>query len=153
MPLDDLAISFEPDLMALLRGGVPFRDEVAEQLDRLRDLQVAARATAWKPVLCHTDAAGDNILVTPTGELVLLDWDEAVVGPVENDFALLARDERPGGHALATVLRAHGGRLDPDRLAFCMLRRYLGDAAVRLARPPLDLDDFLMWCVLPWRGM
>ena len=34
-------------------------------------------------VLCHTDAAGDNLLVDHDGALAILDWDEATIAPPE----------------------------------------------------------------------
>jgi Phosphotransferase enzyme family len=112
-------------------------------------------------VLCHTDVGGDNILATPSGGLVLLDWDEAVLGPAENDFALFARDEPPGSGVLRTVLDGYGAPIDPVRLAFCQLRRYLGDACVRLRRlaEPDCPDrsaveaDLVEWGVRPWRAL
>jgi spectinomycin phosphotransferase len=136
-------------------------DEIAVQLDRLFQLQAAAAATSWEPVICHTDVGGDNILVTPSGEVVLLDWDEAVIGPPENDFVLFARDEPPGSHVLAAVLHGYGAGLDPDRLVFCQLRRYLADATVRLARlldpscadPDAVRADLVEWGVRPWRAL
>ena len=151
LPVDSLAVP-----SSALPYGAPYASEFFAQLDRLRRFGSRARATRWEPVLCHTDLGGDNILLTPSGELVLLDWDEAVLGPPENDFVLFARD---GG--LDTVLDGYGGVLDPHRLAFCRLRRYLADAWVRYGRL-LDSDcadrsaveaELVEWGVRPWRAM
>lgn len=157
VPTDDLGIPFAEELRALSATGLPYAAEAAEQLERLRGLHVRL----GERVLCHTDVGGDNILVTPAGELVLLDWDEAVLGPAENDFILFARDEPPGSGVLRTVLDGYGAAIDPVRLAYCRLRRYLGDACVRLGRlaEPDCPDrsgveaDLVEWAVRPWRAL
>jgi Ser/Thr protein kinase RdoA (MazF antagonist) len=151
MPVDSLTVPAHS-----LPADAPYAAEFASQLQRLQRLGFGARATVWEPVLCHTDVGGDNILRTPSGDLVLLDWDEAVAGPPENDFVLFARD---GG--LDEVLAGYGGALDPHRLAFCQLRRYLGDAWVRYGRllDPACPDraaveaDLVEWGVRPWRSL
>jgi hypothetical protein len=84
-----------------------------------------------------------------------------VLGPAENDFALFARDEPAGSGVLRTVLEGYGASIDPARLAFCRLRRYLGDACVRLRRlaDPGCPDrfaveaDLVQWGVRPWREL
>ena len=43
-----------------------------------------------KFVLVHGDLNGDNILVTPQGELMVLDFADAVMAPVEYEHALVA---------------------------------------------------------------
>jgi Ser/Thr protein kinase RdoA (MazF antagonist) len=160
--VDGLEVPFEATLTGLLRRpDVPYREEFAEQLSRLHALRTAALARPAEPVVCHTDVGGDNILLTPSGELVLLDWDEAVLGPPENDFILLARDEPPGSRVLDTVLDGYGAALDPVRLAYCQLRRYLADACVRLERladpacpdPAAAEADLVAWGVRPWRAL
>jgi len=162
MRVDGLEVPFEATLTGLLlRPDVPYREELAEQLSRLHAMRTAALARPAEPVVCHTDVGGDNILVTPSGELVLLDWDEAVLGPPENDFVLLARDEPPGSRVLDTVLDGYGASLDPVRLAYCQLRRYLADACVRLERladpgcpdPAAVEADLVAWGVRPWRAL
>jgi Ser/Thr protein kinase RdoA (MazF antagonist) len=138
-----------------------YADEVAAQLHRL----AAIRSGSFRPVLCHTDFAGDNLLVTDDG-IVVLDWDEAVTGPAEVDIMLFVTpDARPFARMLDGY-RAAGGEvsaLSLRRLEFCMLRRYLGDASVRVERisDPSATDiaraaafaDFEMWGVRMWRHL
>ncbi|HEU4953454.1 MAG TPA: aminoglycoside phosphotransferase family protein [Gemmatimonadales bacterium] len=108
------------------------------RLARLRDAIAPAHLAPEALVLCHSDPGGDNIIVGPDGRLTLLDWDEAAICYPETDLVLIARDQPPGGEPLRHVL--HGYRPDlrrnlrVDRLAFLMLRRYLGDALARVDR-------------------
>jgi Ser/Thr protein kinase RdoA (MazF antagonist) len=138
-----------------------YAGEVDAQLRRLASI----RPGPFRPVLCHTDFAGDNLLVTGHG-IVVLDWDEAVIGPAEVDVMLFVT---PDGRPVARMLdgyRAAGGdvsALSLRRLEFCLLRRYLGDAAVRVDRiaDPSATDstraaafaDFEMWGVRMWRRL
>jgi aminoglycoside phosphotransferase (APT) family kinase protein len=126
-----------------------FAGEVRDQVRRLSEID----AEPFRPVLAHADVKGDNVLFTPSG-LVLLDWDGAVIGPGENDLMLAAGpDPRP----LALLLDGYGGAggdragLRLRRLEFCMLRRYLDDAAER-ARAG-DLAEFRQWGVRLWRQL
>jgi Ser/Thr protein kinase RdoA (MazF antagonist) len=109
-----------------------YAGEVAAQLRRLASI----RRESFRPVLCHTDFAGDNLLVMHDG-VVVIDWDEAVVGPAEADLMLFVTpDPRPFASMLDGY-RAAGAdvpALSARRLEFCMLRRYLGDASVRVRR-------------------
>jgi Ser/Thr protein kinase RdoA (MazF antagonist) len=139
VPLDYASVPWPP----------AYAGEVRDQVRRL----AAIDPGPFSPVLAHADVKGDNVLFTATG-LVLLDWDGAVIGPGENDLTLAAApDPRP----LALVLdgyRAAGGRLSGfslQRLEFCMLRRYLDDAAAR-ARAH-DLAEFRQWGVRLWRQL
>lgn len=51
-------------------------------LHRLREQDVS-------PVLCHGDLHGGNILIGPDAELYVVDWDVAVVAPVERDLMFI----------------------------------------------------------------
>lgn len=138
-----------------------YADEVAAQRRRL----AAIDPGPFRPVLCHTDFAGDNLLVTGE-DIVVLDWEEAVIGPAELDLMLFAApDPRPFARMLAGY-RAAGGNasaLGPARLEFCLLRRYLADAAARMARiaDPAAADaaraeafaQFEAWGVTMWRRL
>jgi hypothetical protein len=72
---------------------------------------------------------------------------------------LFARDEPPASGVLRTVLDGYGVPIDPVRLAYCRLRRYLADACVRLRRlAEVDCPDrsgveadLVEWGVRPWR--
>ena len=156
-PLDRLEPP--PAWLAPPPGG--YAADVSAQSRRLASLS----APPFRPVLCHTDFAGDNLLVTCDG-VVVLDWDEAVLGPAEIDMMLFLT---PDGQPFARMLdgyRAAGGdtaALSLRRLEYCALRRYLGDAAVRagrLADPSAPdaaraeaLAGFEAWGVRMWRRL
>jgi spectinomycin phosphotransferase len=109
-------------------------------------------------VLCHGDLIGDNLLRDRGGRLWLVDWDGAVLAPRELDLALFSGQgfER----FLAHYRAAAGARdLDPDLVAFFLLRRNLDDLADWLGamldrdRPELqrhaDLEG-IRWCLSRW---
>jgi Ser/Thr protein kinase RdoA (MazF antagonist) len=162
LPCDSLEVlTAYPSLEGFdaLRG---FADEVDAQLRRLAGI----RTGSFRPVLCHADVKGDNLLLTGDAGIVVLDWDGAVVGPAENDLMLVVTpDPRPLSAVLAGY-RAAGGdlaALSPHRLEFCMLRRYLGDAAARVERiadpettgaaRAAAIADFETWGVRMWRRL
>ena len=64
--------------------------------------------------LCHFDIRDDNLLVRPDGEVMVLDWGMARLGPSWTDLVLLAlsaagRTARP---AATAAVGARRGRLD-----------------------------------------
>ena len=126
-----------PGLRALRHLTLPRRDEILDQFARLRGLQQAVRASPGPFVLCHTDIGPDNLLVDDGGKLSVLDWDDATVAPPEHDSQAALGDD--AGESFARFLRVYreaGGAhlLRQDHVAFYLLRRYLGDMAVRLLR-------------------
>jgi spectinomycin phosphotransferase len=105
------------------------RPQRAALLDRLARLQAQAGAVRCRPsgrVLCHGDLIGDNLLRDRDGRLWLVDSDGATLAPRERDLALFAG---PGfGRFLDGHQRDAGDcDLDPDLIAFFLLRRNLDD--------------------------
>jgi Ser/Thr protein kinase RdoA (MazF antagonist) len=106
----------------------------AQRLDHLATLpaRLAARGALAGDSLVHLDLRADNLLLTPDGDVVLLDWAWAARGPAWVDPVLLALD--------AAV---HGG-LDPAAL--------LAGVPAVTAADPADVTDLLlvltgMWAV------
>jgi hypothetical protein len=111
-------------------------------------------------VLCHGDLIGDNLLRDRGGRLWLVDWDGATLAPRERDLALFA------GQGFQRFLDNYqraaddgGFDLDPDLVAFFLLRRNLDDlvdwlgAVLGNDRPDEqrrgDLDG-VQWCLSRW---
>ena len=148
-----------PDLQALRDLMSRRGDDVLAQLERLRALQARARSLPGPAVLCHTDLAGDNILVDGDGRLSLLDWDGAVVATPEYDLKEAVGEDF--GRFIAVYLAAGGAQpLVADRFAFYLLRRYLEDFSARVVNilhhnttPEQDVDDIEgmeVWGVARW---
>jgi spectinomycin phosphotransferase len=150
---------------AAINSVLAHRRELDTQVRRLDQLSHAARRRAAdRLVLCHTDVAGDNIVVH-NGDVYLLDWDEAALAPAEADLLLAARDQRDA-HPLRDFLTGYRDVrpelvVDRDVLAFLLLRRALEDAAARVAlladssrtdsAQQGAAEDFLVCVVAVWR--
>jgi hypothetical protein len=179
-PRETFGLSFEPDLLVSLpdiaaigpaaRPGlqalrdlmIQRGDDVLAQIERVRALQARVRALPGPAVLCHTDLAGDNILVDEDGRLALLDWDGAVVATSEYDLKEAVGEDF--GRCIAIYLDAGGAQpLEADRFAFYLLRRYLEDFSARVVNilhhnttPEQDEDDLEgmeVWGIARWNQL
>ncbi len=151
-----------PGLRALRDLVLPRRDEILTQLARLRRLQGAVGRLPSPFVLCHTDIYGDNLLVDDQGRLSVLGWDEAVAAPPEYD---LYEGPREDFARFLTIYAVAGGAgpLHLDHFAFALLRRYVGDMAVRLLsilegntaaeQDEAALHDMEAWGFAQWRTL
>jgi Ser/Thr protein kinase RdoA (MazF antagonist) len=122
-----------PGLRALRDLVLPRRDEVLRQLERLHALRERGLQLDCRLVLCHRDWGGDNLLLQPDGQLVVLDWDAVALAPPEQDlmFAIGAR--------FPDTLHAYAERAGPrplhlEHFEFYLLLRYVGDMLARLVR-------------------
>src|SRR6266498_4647006 len=107
------------------------------------------------------DLVGDNLLRDGAGRLWLVDWDGAALAPRERDLTGFAG---PGfGRFLDSYQRDAGDcDLDPDLIAFFLLRRNLDDLvdwllAVLASDQPktqrrADLDG-VRWCLSRWGAL
>jgi Ser/Thr protein kinase RdoA (MazF antagonist) len=127
-----------PGLIAARAWAAEYRSAVEGQLERLHALRRAARAIGCPLVLCHTDLHHNNVLIDDGGALTLLDWDDACLAPPEHDvwIAIWDAESRDEVQALVEGYRAAGGTaaLHDEHFAFYLLRRYVEDVAVALAR-------------------
>jgi spectinomycin phosphotransferase len=139
----------------------PQREALLAMQERLLTLGAAARSGPTERVLCHGDLIGDNLLVDRGGRLWAVDWDGAVLAPRERDLALFAGQgfERFLGHY---EVDSGVQDLDPDLVAFFLLRRNLDDlvdwlGAVLSEDQPeeqarADLDG-VQWCLSRWDAL
>jgi aminoglycoside phosphotransferase (APT) family kinase protein len=136
----------------------PRRAALLARLQRVQSLGDRVRSRPCDRVLCHGDLITDNLLSDRSGRPWLVDWDATVFAPSELDVSLFTG----GGFArFLGAYRHNGGRrdLDPDRIAFFLLRRNLDDlvdwlqAALDIQLPEAqrraDLDG-VRWCLACW---
>lgn len=93
--------------------------EVLGAVDRLAELESGWVEAAAGNTLLHTDLRADNLLITPEGEVVLVDWPWACNGAAFFDLVLLLPSVGLGGGPdPATVIEHHGlfADVDPDAL-------------------------------------
>ncbi len=102
-PQDSLTAPFDADLLTDLAALETISSHDALFLQRLREItwprreqiraflahsQEYARKAQQTPVasvVCHGDAWGGNMILSPSGQLTLLDWESAVIAPPERD--------------------------------------------------------------------
>jgi len=140
----------------------PQRGALLATQERVQALGDAAGSQPRELVLCHGDLRGDNLLGDRAGRVWVVDWDGAVLAPRERDLALFAGQ----GFELfvAGYQRAadRGIDVDPDLVAFFLLRRNLDDlvdwlGAVLASDRPVeqrsaDLDG-VRWCLSRWAAL
>lgn len=91
----------------------PYGEEVLRAVDRLAEIETGWADAAGGDTLLHTDLRADNMLLTPSGGLVLVDWPWACTGAAFVDLVLfLPSVGLGGGPGIATVIERHG--LFPD---------------------------------------
>jgi spectinomycin phosphotransferase len=139
----------------------PQRGALLGMLERVQALADAARSRPKQRVLCHGDLIGDNLLRDRAGRLWAVDWDGAALAPRELDLALFAGG---GFERFLDDYEFDAGRheLDPDLVAFFLLRRNLDDVVDWLGavligdRPDQqrrgDLDG-VRWCLSRWEAL
>jgi spectinomycin phosphotransferase len=62
------------------------RQDVAYVVDTAERLATAVAAAGREHVVCQADLHTNNVLVDEQGDLLLIDWDEAVIAPRERDL-------------------------------------------------------------------
>jgi spectinomycin phosphotransferase len=123
--------------------------ELRSRIDRLLAMRDRARAGRGKPVLCHTDFWGSNLILTAQQELYVVDWDGALLGPPEHDLFMFAGTGFFPADRFGWFLDRYTtsfGRLspNPDLLAFYLYRRNLedlGDFIAAIVEPGADARE------------
>lgn len=112
-------------------------DWSARHLDRLASLEPEWVHAVTGNELVHGDVRSDNVLIQ-AGRVTFVDWPAACRGRILFDFvSMLPSVALEGGGQPEDVLRAHGGRLDPDAVTAVVIADtgYFLDRA-RLPDPP-----------------
>lgn len=63
----------------------PRREQIRAFLAHSQEYARKAQQTPVSSVVCHGDAWGGNMILSPSGQLTLLDWESAVIAPPERD--------------------------------------------------------------------
>jgi spectinomycin phosphotransferase len=64
-------------------------DEIRCMVDRAEQLADTLQKREIKPVLCHSDLHGRNILIRADGEMAIVDWDAPILAPKERDLMFI----------------------------------------------------------------
>lgn len=65
------------------------RLEISRVVARAEHLAASLRANPLPCVLCHSDLHPGNLLLTPAGELYIVDWDAPILAPKERDLMFI----------------------------------------------------------------
>lgn len=65
------------------------RDEITRLVERAEQLASELQPQPLDLVLCHTDIHGGNILISDSGDLYIVDWDNPILAPKERDLMFI----------------------------------------------------------------
>ncbi len=65
------------------------RSRIEKEYAELKEIQKIVKQQDIEFVNCHGDPTPSNIMLTPTGEVYLIDWDDPVSAPKEKDLVFL----------------------------------------------------------------
>jgi spectinomycin phosphotransferase len=128
------------------------KDHLHYYLEKLRKLQNQVKSSENPMVVCHTDLHGGNLMLDDQGTLYLLDWENAMIAPREQDMIFFTKN-RQVWQTFWQIYRVQFDQvsINADMLRFYHYRRGLEDVAGFVFRimagdgtDERDLDD-LKW--------
>jgi spectinomycin phosphotransferase len=126
--LDAQSLLNRPGQRTLRDLVLPRRDTLLRMLAHLRELGETARQLNPPLVLVHTDMHGGNLIRTPEGKLIVVDWEGAMLAPAEFDLFMFM--SAGFDSMLSEYFRvARSPRLYPELFAYYFYRRNLEDIA------------------------
>ncbi len=131
----------DPSRLELVGFFRSHRDELERLVTWTEALAPLARDRARPTVICHADIHAWNVLVSPEGDIVIVDWDSAMIAPRERDLMFV--DGVAGGHAAdpTAFFEGYGDvEVDPVAMAYYRVEWAVQDIAEFAARVFLDPD-------------
>jgi len=108
----------------------PHKDQITSSLKHLKELQSYAKSLNKPQVICHTDLHGGNLMTDDQNNLYILDWENALIAPLEHDMIFFAKEEG-FFEVFWPIYTCHfpSACIDFDMLRFYFYRRSLEDIA------------------------
>ena len=107
--------------------------QISHMLERADQLAKQLKQQAGEVVLCHTDAHPGNYLITDSGELYLVDWDNPIFACKERDLMFFGSGmigSLPGGQEEKWFYQGYGAvEISRNALTYYRYERILQDIA------------------------
>ena len=106
--------------------------QIKHLIQRADDLCSLAQRQPANPVLCHADIHVGNVLLSTSGQLYIVDWDDPILAPKERDLMFIGGGLGGGGHSAdqeETLFYEGYGQtpIDPIVLAYYRYERIVID--------------------------
>jgi thiamine kinase-like enzyme len=98
-------------------------------LDNVRDIAAAIGAAGFDAVACHGDGIASNVMIAGAGQVLLVDWDEAVNADPYWDLGSLFAEAFPFDPPARAALESYAGCCDEALFARCRLYGIVDDLA------------------------
>jgi spectinomycin phosphotransferase len=124
----------EPTAAKLAAFMRPRHGEIHQIVERTEELAAELQTKSLEFVLCHSDVHGANILISNSGDLYIVDWDNPILAPKERDLMFIGSGldglwESPSGEAM--FYEGYGKtEVDLTALAYYRYGRIVEDLAV-----------------------
>ncbi len=119
------------DLAAFLNARPGIVQELVAGAEELAQRLQGHPQVDW--VLCHADIHAGNLLLAPAGALFIVDWDTALLAPLERDLMFVGSGLGPGWDQPQTAAWFYQGygpaAVDPVGLAYYRCERMVQDIA------------------------
>ena len=84
------------------------RDEIHRIIGRAMTLGLQLQTKPSSLVLCHADIHTANLLLTPAGELRVVDWDQLILAPIERDLMFVINDKDAQREKMKLFMNGYG---------------------------------------------
>ncbi|MFZ6026178.1 MAG: phosphotransferase [Chloroflexota bacterium] len=128
--LERVTATERPGIRKLAALLLPRKDTLLGLLARTHELQTYAIAAKKPKVFCHTDLHGGNLMLDPSSDVYIIDWEGAILAPPEQDLFFFAWKDDFWQNFLPAYETEFGpAQLDSKIFGFYFYRRNLEDLA------------------------